>query len=123
MPSLTVALVASAGVTLFGGLGTLTGDWAPVTPGVALALAGATGFVILGYVCSVLVMRSGDLGFVAPFRYTGLLWALALGYAVFGHWPEPLTLLGAAIVAATGIFTLYRERAVARRAITGLRTR
>ena len=63
------------------------------------------------------MMRAGDLGFVALFRYTGLIWALVLGFAVFGHWPDPLTLFGAGIVAATGIFTLYRERRAARRAV------
>jgi S-adenosylmethionine uptake transporter len=111
VPSLTVALAASAGVTAFGALGCLGGAWAPVDAKAALQLGGAVGFVILGYLCSVLVMRSGDLGFVAPFRYTALLWALALGFLAFGTWPDPLTLLGAAIVAATGIFTLWRERA------------
>jgi S-adenosylmethionine uptake transporter len=57
-----------------------------------------------------MVMRVGEIGFVAPFRYTALVWALLLGWFVFGDWPRPLTLLGAAIVVATGIFTLYRER-------------
>lgn len=115
VPSLTVALAASAGVTLFGAAGCLTGAWAPVTPAAAMQLSGAIVFVILGYICSVMVMRAGDIGFIAPFRYTSLLWALVLGLAVFGHWPDPLTLLGTGIVAGTGLFTLYRERRVRRR--------
>lgn len=110
VPSLTVALVGSVGVTVFGAAGSLGGGWAPISAVAALQLAGATVFVILGYVCSVMVMRAGDLGFVALFRYTGLIWALVLGLLVFGHWPAPLTLAGAAIVAATGLFTLWRER-------------
>lgn len=122
-PSLTVAVVGSAGVTLFGAAGTLTGAWAPISATAAWQLSGATVFVILGYLCSILVMRAGDLGFVALFRYTGLVWALLLGLAVFGHWPQPLTLLGAAIVAATGIFTLWRERRLARAATVPLRVR
>ncbi len=111
VPSLTVAAVSAAGVMLFGAAGTAAQGWTAVSPLAAAQLAGASVFVILGYVCSVMVMRAGDLGFVAPFRYTSLLWALLLGFAVFGTWPDPLTLVGAAIVAATGIFTLYRERA------------
>ena len=59
-------------------------------------------------------MRVGEIGFVAPFRYTGLVWALILGLVVFGDWPDALTLAGAAIVVATGLFTLYRERKLAR---------
>lgn len=110
VPSLMVALAASAGVTAFGAAGCLSGAWAPVSGGAAMQLGGAIVFVILGYVCSVMAMRSGDIGFIAPFRYTSLLWALGLGLAVFGHWPDGLTLLGAGIVAATGLFTLWRER-------------
>jgi S-adenosylmethionine uptake transporter len=60
-------------------------------------------------------MRAGDIGFIAPFRYTGLIWALLLGWFLFGDWPSTLTLTGAAIIVATGLFTLYRERALMRR--------
>ncbi len=111
VPSLTVACAASAAVTLFGAAGCLTGSWVPVTPMALGVLAGAATFVMLGYVCSVLVMRTGDLAVVAPFRYTSLLWALLLGLVVFGDWPDATTLAGAAIVVGTGLFTLYRERA------------
>ena len=72
-------------------------------------------FIIGGYFFSVRVMRVGEISFVAPFRYTGLVWALLLGWLAFGDWPTPLTLLGAGIVVATGLFTLYRERTLADR--------
>ena len=62
------------------------------------------------YVCSVSAMRVGEVSFVAPFRYTSMLWALVLGLLVFGHWPAWPTLAGAALVVASGLFTLYRER-------------
>ena len=55
-------------------------------------------------------MRTGDVSFIAPFRYTGLIGAMLVGLVVFGEVPTLLTLLGAAIVIATGIFTFYRER-------------
>ena len=55
-------------------------------------------------------MRTGEIGFVAPFRYTSLLVALITGFFVFGEWPDALTSLGAAIVVATGLYTLWRER-------------
>lgn len=123
VPSLMVALAASVGVTLFGAAGSLGGAWNPVSTTAAWQLAGATLFVILGYTCSVMVMRTGEIGFVAPFRYTGMLWALLLGLAVFGQWPDTLTLVGAAIVVATGIFTLLRERRLKKAAQLPLRVR
>ena len=75
----------------------------------------ATAFIIGAYLCSVMVMRVGDVGFIAPFRYTGLVWALVLGFLIFGEWPNALTLVGAAIIVATGVFSLWREARLARR--------
>ena len=110
VPSLMVASVSALGVTLFAGAGSSFETWAPVTLPVALHLAGAVVFVFGGYLFSVSAMRVGDLAFVAPFRYTSLIVALVVGALVFGTFPDALTLAGAAIVVATGLFTLYRER-------------
>ena len=115
-PSLTVTLISSAAVMLFFGVKSIAEDWAPLDGQSALYILGAGGMVIIGYVCSIMVMRVGEVGFTTPFRYTGLVWALLLGWFVFGDWPAWQTLLGAAIVVATGLFTLYRER-VARKAL------
>lgn len=65
--------------------------------------------IFVGYLFSVMAMRVGDVSAVAPFRYTGLLWALLLGWAIFDSWPDALTLVGAAIVVAAGVFSLMRE--------------
>lgn len=114
VPSMTVTLAAALSVTVFAAAASLTDDWVAVEARSGLLIAAASVCILLGYLCSVAAMRVGDVSFVAPFRYTGLLWALVLGWLVFGHWPEPLTLLGAAIVVGTGLFTLYRERAMLR---------
>ena len=73
-------------------------------------IASAAVFVLIGYLFSVMVMRVGEVGFVAPFRYSSLLWALGLGWAVFGDWPDAITMLGGALVVGAGMFTLFRER-------------
>ena len=114
VPSLLVTLLASLTVLLASGLVSLTIEWAPVTPQLAGLLLGSSLFIVGGYFFSVQVMRAGDVSFIAPFRYTGLIWALALGWFVFGDWPVPMTLLGAGIIVATGLFTLYRERRLLR---------
>lgn len=115
-PSVAVALVGSVLITLAAGGVALSEGWAPVTPPVAGRIGLAAVFILVGYLASVAVMRVGEIGFIAPFRYTGLIWALLLGWLIFGDWPDDWTLLGAGIVVATGLFTLYRERVLARRA-------
>lgn len=109
VPSMMISLVAAAVVTSGAGVASLWIDWAPVEGKAAMQLAGATLCLIFGYIFSVAAMRVGEIGFVAPFRYTSLLTALILGALVFGEFPKPITLLGAGIVVATGVFTLLRE--------------
>lgn len=115
VPSLMVTLSASMTVLGAAGLASVTIEWAPVTPDLALLIFGSSICIVGGYYFSVLVMRSGDVSFIAPFRYTGLIWALLLGWFVFGDWPAQLTLIGAGVIVATGLFTLYRERSLMRR--------
>jgi drug/metabolite transporter (DMT)-like permease len=47
---------------------------------------------------------------IAPFDYTSMLWALLLGFWMFGEVPTALVFVGAAIVIAAGLFVLWRER-------------
>jgi drug/metabolite transporter (DMT)-like permease len=127
VPSVTVAMGAAVLVTAMGlglslvpteGMGPdfdgLTG-WVRLSPWQMAQVAGAGLFLIGGYIFAVTAMRWGDVGVVAPFRYTSLLWAIVLGFVVFGDWPDFWTLVGASIVVGAGIFTLWREHALGRR--------
>lgn len=109
VPSVVVALVAAVGVTVFAGVGSVFVEWTAMPARTAWQLAGAMACLVGGYVFSVAAMRSGEISFIAPFRYTSLLVALVLGYLVFDEFPGFWTLIGAGIVVATGLFTLYRE--------------
>ncbi|MEY8841706.1 DMT family transporter, partial [Cribrihabitans sp. XS_ASV171] len=113
VPSLTVSLATAISVTCAGALASLTVEWRPLTPELGGMVLATSLFILLGYTLSVMVMRVGEVGFIAPFRYSGLLWALVLGWLVFDHWPDALTMLGGALVVAAGIFTLFRERSAA----------
>ena len=119
LPSAVVALAASIAVALMGLAGTLVTGWSPVGLREVLLVVFAAGALIVGYLSSVKTMRVGEIGFVAPFRYTALIWAILLGWLVFGTLPDALTLVGAGIVIATGIFTLYRERRIAQSRVRG----
>ncbi|WP_170335585.1 DMT family transporter [Ruegeria arenilitoris] len=110
VPSLTVTLATSFTITIAAGFVSLASGWQPVPPVAGAMVACAAVFVLTGYLCSVMVMRVGGVGFVAPFRYSSLIWALVLGWLVFGDWPDTITLLGAALVVGAGLFTLFRER-------------
>jgi S-adenosylmethionine uptake transporter len=114
VPSLTVTLSASVVVLVFAGFLSLSEDWQPLDTGLWLLVGAMSVLIIAGYLFSVLAMRTGEVSVVSPFRYTGLIWALVLGWLVFGEWPVPLTFLGAGIIIATGIFTLLREAQIRR---------
>lgn len=110
VPSIMVALCAGVSVMLMGLVGTAVQGWQPVSSDEALLILFAAAMLTFGYTFSVMVMRVGDIGFVAPFRYSALIWAIFLGWFAFGTLPDGWTLFGAALVVATGIFTLWRER-------------
>ena len=110
VPSITVTLVTAATVTVASGLASLSMPWAEISGTNALYIVASAVFILGGYFFSVQVMRTGEVSFTAPFRYSGLVWALILGWFLFSEWPSLLTMIGAVIVVGTGIFTFYRER-------------
>ncbi|MEH6360212.1 MAG: DMT family transporter, partial [Amylibacter sp.] len=67
-------------------------------------------FGVAGYYGIVAAMRAGDASVITPFRYTRLLFSLIVGMLIFHERPDALTLLGAAIILGTGLYTFLRER-------------
>ena len=119
MPSTTVALVTAAVVAVMGGVMTLTDDpWAPVSASSALVLMGATAMICLAYLTIVMTMRVGDVGFVAPFRYSSLVAATIAGVTVFGERPDGWTIAGSLIVVGSGLYMLWREQRIAQEPVT-----
>lgn len=110
IPSIFVALFTAVGVTLAAGVAAALQPWQPLSAGSLLYLASAATFILFGYITSVSAMRYGEISFVAPFRYTILVWALLLGVFVFKDYPDFWTLVGTSIVVGTGVFTFYREQ-------------
>jgi drug/metabolite transporter (DMT)-like permease len=115
IPSTFISLLTAAAVTLCGGLMIpLTGGWVPLSSSLLAILVAAAFLVLTGYQFIIQSMRVGDISFVAPFRYTALLWAIAAGYIVFVNVPDLPMLIGSVVVVASGIYTLYRERIAGR---------
>lgn len=116
VPSVFVALITAFAITVVGGIGSFFQSWEGASLHSAGLLLIAASFIVVAYLTNVLAMRQGDIGFVSPFRYFVLLWAIGLGWAVFGDVPSANMLIGSAIVVTTGAYTFYRERAVRQRA-------
>lgn len=115
IPSLLVSAVTSIAITILGAaLLPAMGGWTPMQPSMVLYLALAAVLVLIGYQFIIMAMRVGDISFIAPFRYTALLWAIALSIVIFGDFPDSAMIMGSAIIVASGLYTLYRERVVGR---------
>ena len=118
IPSLFITLLTTLVVTTTGAaLLVPLGGWSPLTPHALTLLALAAVLVLVGYQCVIMAMRAGDISAVAPFRYTALLWAIALGYLVFGDVPDLMMVIGASLIVASGLYAFYRERINARRPV------
>ncbi|MGB0497302.1 MAG: DMT family transporter [Rubricella sp.] len=114
VPSLQVAFLTAGAICVTGaGLLPLQA-WEPVSRGDIALLLGAAIAILCGYVASVATMRVGEVAFVAPFRYTAIVWGVVLGIVVLGERPDAWTLIGAAIVVAMGLYAFFRERRLAR---------
>jgi drug/metabolite transporter (DMT)-like permease len=63
----------------------------------------------IGQLCMTFSYRYAEPSLLAPFDYTAMIWAVALGFVVFAEVPEPLVMIGAAIVISAGLFIVWRE--------------
>ena len=64
----------------------------------------------MGHYLLIMGHRLAPAAVLAPFIYTEIVWMIALGYLVFGDVPNSWTLSGVAVVTASGLYLLYRER-------------
>ncbi len=81
----------------------------------ASGLIGGTALLVL-----ISAYRRAPAALVAPFQYSQMLWAILLGLLIWGDLPDPAKLLGGLIVAASGVFVVYRETALGRRPTASL---
>ena len=111
-PSLVVTLAATMSVPLAGAFLGATAPQTWVLPeAIDLArLAGAATLVVSGNLAIVVACRAGDMTVIGPFRYSVILWSLLMGAAVWGDTLDLLGFAGAALIAASGLYTLFYER-------------
>jgi drug/metabolite transporter (DMT)-like permease len=81
-------------------------------PTIILLMCSMGLFSGFGHYLLIVAHRLAPASVLAPFIYTEIVWMIALGFLVFGDTPNHWTLAGVAIVIASGIYLLYRERVV-----------
>ncbi len=99
------AIVAFIATCFFGPF-----DWKWPTPGawmmiVAIAFVGA-----IAHYALIKALDFAEAGAVQPYSYTLLVWAAVMGWLVFGDVPDGWTIIGAAVVVASGLYTWHHDR-------------
>jgi len=112
IPTLLPTVSASIGVLLFSVVLLINTPLQPLNTQNSLFIFLAAFFIVFGYYTAVLVMRSGEISFISPFRYTAILFALILGFIFFDEKPDITAFLGIVIVMLAGIVLMMRNSSV-----------
>ncbi len=85
--------------------------WTPIEPAhLFLVLAAMSLLSALGEILVIWALKVGLAVFVSPLHYTIIIWASLYGFLLFGQFPDFWTLTGAAIITASGLYVMHRER-------------
>ncbi len=108
-PDVTLVFWQTLGALVMGLL-LLPFGW--VTPSLAdLGLLGLLGIIaMVAHICVTRSLKLAEASVVVPYQYTLIVWALVFGWFVFGDWPTPAMLFGAALIIAAGLALLVLER-------------
>jgi drug/metabolite transporter (DMT)-like permease len=109
VPTITITLATAAAVTLLAGGMSFVQGWTSLTAAQLGWLTAAAVFLASGYHLAIRATRVGELSVVAPFRYSGLLMAAAIGWLVWGEWPDGLAWVGIGLITGAGLLLLRRS--------------
>ena len=84
--------------------------WVALDARLGAMLAAAIVIGLGAYYTLVAATRLGEVSAVVPFRYSRIVFAMIVGVVVFAERPDALTLLGATLIVATGLYAAWRER-------------
>lgn len=108
-PSILVTLCTAVVVSSMAATLLIFQGWAAMTWYDTGLLGIAAMFLSSGYYSIIAAMRHSELSAVAPFRYVGLLWALVIGYTVWGHVPNSLAWTGIVLLIGAGVFMIRQQ--------------
>jgi drug/metabolite transporter (DMT)-like permease len=104
----TIAFYMTLGTTTITGL-MLPFFWQPMALadfGLVVAMAVLS---LSGNICLIKAFNTGEVGVITPFEYTGLIWAVVLGFVVFSDFPALNVWIGVSVIGLSGLYMVYRE--------------
>ena len=110
VPSVLVTFVTVMGVTIMSAIAMPFVSLKALDAGTVILVFSASIAIFFGYLFSIMAMRIGEISLVSQFRYTGMIWAILLGYVIFSDIPAPNTLIGVVIIVASGLYAFHRKR-------------
>lgn len=113
VPSVLITVAAAMTTALIAGTACAFEGWQPVSRSQLALLATASVFLSCGYFMAVVAMRHGDMSVVAPFRYVALVYALLIGWVIWGDVPNSLAWTGIALLVGAGLTMLRSGRSKA----------
>lgn len=114
IPSVTVTLFATLAGLVVSLPGAAVEDWQPVSTMDAIYLLAAGSFVALANFLYITALRTGAVSVVAPFRYTGAIWGILLGFLIWSDIPDLWGFVGTFFIIGSGLYTFFRELELAR---------
>jgi drug/metabolite transporter (DMT)-like permease len=111
VPTLVVSLSSAVTLAVVGSLWAGLNGWQPMsTRGVVLVM-GSSLLLACGYQLLMIALRSrAEYSVMGAFRYASVLWALGIGYVLWGDVPDFLSVAGIVVIVSTGLYMLHRER-------------
>lgn len=110
VPALAATFITIVMVMTSSGLvGLTTEQWLLPSAKHIVLLAAAGLFMMLGHMFTFLAYRNASAQAVAPFYYAFMIWAVVLGFLIFRDIPNPLSIIGMALILLSGLGIVYME--------------
>jgi drug/metabolite transporter (DMT)-like permease len=110
VPSIVVTLATATIIVGMAAVVMVYEGWTPMIWADVGRLALAAVCLSTAYYAVIASVRTGEVSVVAPFRYVGLLWAVVIGYLVWGHVPNSLAWGGIVLLIAAGLYMIHQQR-------------
>lgn len=91
-------------------MASLDSGWHPVSPANWCWLAGISAAIAAAFVSITGALRAGEVSAIAPFRYTRMVFALAIAILALGERPDTMTWAGTVLIIGSGLYAFWRER-------------